>query len=262
MIDDPRFLACLPYTLAQECPHPDNWTNPANFSNDAHDPGGKTMCGIIQREYDAWRKNQGLTTRDVRQLTKDEGYAIYAANYWLPECPKLPAGLDLQFFDEAVNAGPFEATKVLQCILGVTIDGEWGPATDRAVSGITISPTIVKAFTTRRLAVYQQMNGFRYFGRDWIMRTQTIGAAALKMIGMPAAPPALPTAPPAPAYDLAWVQTQLNHLGAPPLLVDGRPGPRTNAAVRVFQAWHGLVVDGNPGPKTIAALVKEVGADH
>jgi lysozyme family protein len=181
-----RFLVCLPFTLAQECPYPNNWTDPRNFSNDAHDPGGKTMCGIIQREYDAYRKSCGEAVRDVRQLTQAEGEDIYRDSYWIPECPKLPPGLDLQFFDEAVNAAPSEATKVLQHVLGVPVDGEWGSQTGAAVAAIGArAPTIVGAFTARRLAVYQEMKGFQYFGTDWTRRTQEIGARALRM----AAPP-------------------------------------------------------------------------
>ena len=70
--------------LAQECPYPGDWINPKNFSNDAHDPGGKTMCGIIQREYDTYRKMKGLPTQDVRKITQEEGYDIYRNSYWLP----------------------------------------------------------------------------------------------------------------------------------------------------------------------------------
>jgi lysozyme family protein len=177
-----RFHVCLPYTLAQECPHPEQWTNPHNFSNDAHDPGGKTMCGIIQREYDHYRKTCDEPTRDVRQLTEVEGNAIYELNYWSPECPKLPPGLDMQYFDEAVNSGTTEATKVLQHVLGIAADGMWGPATDAAVSAIKDVPATIRAFTARRLAVYQSMRGFQYFGKDWTRRTQEIGVVALKMV--------------------------------------------------------------------------------
>lgn len=179
-----RFMICLPFTLAQECPHPENWTDPRNFSNDKHDPGGKTFCGIIQREYDLWRKNQGLPTQDVRKLTEVEGHAVYHQNYWAPHCPTLPAGLDLCFFDEAVNTGTTEAIKVLQAALHVSSDGDWGPVTQTAVDAAASVPSVaIKSFTARRLAVYHMMSGFQYFGRDWTRRTNEIGDAALKMAG-------------------------------------------------------------------------------
>lgn len=188
---DDRFLLCLPFTLAQECPHPNDWSNARNFSNDAHDPGGKTMCGIIQREYDAWRKAQGLPTRDVRELTQDEGHAIYRANYWLPHCPTLPPGLDLALFDANVNEGSTEGTKILQAALGRANDGLWGKVTQAAVDAIADVPAALRLFTNRRQVVYRQMAGFQYFGTDWIRRSQEIGAAALKMCEPPAPKPAV-----------------------------------------------------------------------
>lgn len=176
-----RFHICLPYILAQECPHPNDWSNPHNFSDDAHDPGGKTMCGIIQREYDIYRKRNGLPVRDVRQMTQDEGEEIYASSYWLPECPKLPAGLDLSFFDEAVNAGPHTAVKILQRALDINSDGLWGPQTDLAIKGIFNLRRVINGFKVYREAYYRSLSGFKYFGHGWIRRAEEINAAALKM---------------------------------------------------------------------------------
>ena len=52
-----------------------------------------------------------------------------------------------------------------------------------------------------------------------------------------------------------WVQLSLNLLGAnPQLVVDGKYGPATKAAVTKFQQEHGLVVDGFAGEATGAAL--------
>lgn len=177
-----RFTTCLPFTLAQECPVPNNLTDPRNFSDDPGDPGGKTFCGIIQSEYNSYRHRHGLPMRDVRQLTEIEGLDIYRNNYWLPHCDVLPPGLDLQFFDECVNTGAAEAVKVLQVALGITADGVWGPKTMAAVQGITNLAAVVRAYTARREAVYRQMRGFARFGKDWELRASEIGADALKMV--------------------------------------------------------------------------------
>ena len=118
MVDTPafsvRFLACLPYTLIQECPLPSDWSNPRNYSDDPGDSGGATMCGITHREYDLWRKAHGLPTQDVRKLGKDEGYSIYWASYWLPHCAILKPGLDLFMFDTSVNMGSGRGVMLLQ----------------------------------------------------------------------------------------------------------------------------------------------------
>lgn len=176
-----RFLICLPFTLAQECPYPNDWENPKNYSNDAHDPGGETWCGIIQREYDAWRKSCGLPCRDVNELTQEEGLAIYRQNYWMPHCPDLPPGLDLSYFDSSVNEGCTEATRMLQRILAVAVDGTWGSKTATAAANVHDVAGAVCAFTARRQTVYRMMPGFKYFGSGWTRRAISIGDTALKM---------------------------------------------------------------------------------
>lgn len=174
--------------LAQECPEPDDWYNARNFSNDAHDPGGKTMCGITQREYDNDRKRHGMVCRDVRQITETEGYSIYRLSYWSPHCDSLPPGLDLCFFDSSVNEGCTEAVRILQHVLDIEADGMWGPQTAAAVAAIPqVShpvqlPAIIRAFTARRETVYRESKGFPYFGKDWLRRSKEIGDEALKMV--------------------------------------------------------------------------------
>lgn len=180
---DTQFQACLSFTLAQECPLPNDWSNRRNFSNDAHDPGGETMCGITQREYSIYRQEHGEPSRDVSLITRPEGDDIYLNSYWLPNCPKLPAGLNLCVFDENVNAGPHAATKILQRTLDIEDDGLWGPQTDLAVRGTVKNvAAIINAFTARREAYYRSLRGFTYFGEDWIRRSVQIGHAALKMV--------------------------------------------------------------------------------
>ena len=55
---------------------------------------------------------------------------------------------------------------------------------------------------------------------------------------------------------ISWVQRSLNLMIGAKLAVDGRWGPRTRQAVRLFQQRQGLRVDGNVGPQTEAALIK------
>lgn len=181
-----RFHECLPDTLAQERLKPNApWGDPKNFSNSAHDRGGATQDGIIQREYDSYRRRQGEPVQSVKLISQAEGEDIYDREYWLPYCPLLPLGLDLQFFDTSVNEGTHEAIKILQFVLGITSDGQWGPQTQSAVEIIPVSGdsliSIITKFTARRAAVYRMMPDDKYFDEDWERRTQEIGAAALKM---------------------------------------------------------------------------------
>lgn len=177
---DDNFIACLAETLRQECPKPEDWSNARNYSNDAHDPGGETMCGITQREYSAWRLRHALPSQHVRLLSREEGIAIYRG-YWLPYCPMLPRGLDLQLFDESVNAGLHAAIEILQDALGIASDGVWGPQTAKAVA-ITNVEQLVQRYTICRHARYRRTRGYEYFHVDWDRRCNEIGAAALVMM--------------------------------------------------------------------------------
>ncbi len=91
-----NFERCLGVTLKWE----------GGYSNHPDDPGGPTMHGIIQREYDAWRKKRGERTRPVHQIEDGELRDIYRTEYWdAMGCDALSIGLDLCVFDAAVNSG-------------------------------------------------------------------------------------------------------------------------------------------------------------
>jgi lysozyme family protein len=176
-----RFPICLPYTLAEECPDPSNWSDPKNFSNDPDDPGGRTMCGITNGEYYDWLRKQNLPIVDVTKITQSQGYTIYHDSYWMPYCPNLLPGLDMEFFDESVNEGQDEAIKILQYVLGLQNDGIWGPKTKAAVAAIQNSQlvSLVQSVTARRRVVYEETNGYVYYHDDWEARASRIGVTAL-----------------------------------------------------------------------------------
>ena len=68
MSDDARFDSCLPWILKME----------GGNDDDPHDHGGRTSRGVIQREYDAYRREKGEATRDVWTASDAEIADIYA----------------------------------------------------------------------------------------------------------------------------------------------------------------------------------------
>jgi lysozyme family protein len=167
----PRFLACMPFILREE----------GGYSNDPNDPGGMTMHGIIQREYDKYRRSKGLPAQWVEKISVDEQNEIYWTDYWLPHCPELATGLDLSFFNIAVNGGQLEATRLLQRALGITADGIWGGITDLAVRGADNIGELIDAFANDEEKFYRGLTKFQYFGRGWIARAERCRTASLNM---------------------------------------------------------------------------------
>ena len=60
--------------------------------------------------------------------------------------------------------------------------------------------------------------------------------------------------------DLEGVQEALAKLGFDPGEIDGRDGPKTQKAVREFQAHASIGIDGDVGPQTRQALMAELDA--
>lgn len=168
---DSSFDKSLPFVLGEE----------GGYSNDAHDPGGMTMWGIIQREYDRKRRQWGLPTQWVKNISRDEMRTIYYTDYWMPHCPALHPGLALEFFDLDVNGGPHRAVMTLQRVLGLYPDGVWGPKTDAAVAAITDQAKVVRAFMDERERFYHSLSTFKFFGKGWIRRSQEIETDAEKL---------------------------------------------------------------------------------
>jgi lysozyme family protein len=166
-----RFAIVLPFTLKQE----------GGNSDDKHDPGGRTHKGVIQREYDKYRRSKGLPLRSVFLMSDDEVEDIYRNEYWLPHCPALPAGLDLSFFDNAVNEGPYRAIVLYQRALDIHADGVWGPQTEAALIGKDVRMAIIR-FAQARENFYTSLSTFKYFDKGWLSRVHAIRDQSLAMV--------------------------------------------------------------------------------
>lgn len=149
--------------------------------DDPRDPGGRTSRGILQREWNAYCKLCGFPQSDVWTAPQASISDIYHRYYWLPYCPDIPPGVDLSFFDEAVNTGMHEAIVILQRCLDVAVDGHIGPITMHALTE-AIPRDLVNSYALERKRVYHQMKGFPTFGRGWMNRVDLCRKASLAMI--------------------------------------------------------------------------------
>ena len=170
-----EFLAALPFILRWE----------GGYVNHPADPGGATNKGVTQKVYDDWRRGQGLSPRDVRQLADEEMHAIYETGYWVPpRCPQLDTPLDLAQFDTAVNMGVGRAVRFLQTAVGTTPDGQYGPGTQACVDNCDLDKTLV-AYCDTREAFYRDLvvrkPSSAVFLKGWMNRLD----ALRKALGLP-----------------------------------------------------------------------------
>ena len=106
------------------------------------DPGGATNKGITLRTF---RRACGRTRTkdDLRNISPGAVARIYRKRYWeVCACDRLPTGIDLIVFDQAVNSGPGRSARWLQKVLGATQDGKIGPRTLRAAARARASDVV------------------------------------------------------------------------------------------------------------------------
>lgn len=143
------------------------------------DPGGRTNKGITQRTYDAWRKRQGKSRRDVWTIMLAEVEAIYREQYWnIIKGDDLPAGVDYVVFDAAVNSGPERAGIWLQRALGERyrsrVDGVIGTETLAAVEAHRNHDALIAEMCARRMAFLRELKTWPTFGRGWTTRVNGV----------------------------------------------------------------------------------------
>ena len=142
------------------------------------DPGGPTNKGVTQAVYDNWRKSQNLSIQSVRAIADSEVAAIYKNLYWdRVSGDLLPSGVDFAVFDFAVNSGVSRAAKMLQSVVGVTQDGQIGPATILATKTY-----VAMSITNRRLAFMQSLSIWSTFGKGWSARIADVKAQIIALV--------------------------------------------------------------------------------
>lgn len=149
-----RFEICHPITAGWE----------GGWSDHPADPGGKTMYGITQATYDAWRKANGLALQSVAKITKAEALKIYRRNYW-EACgaDRLAPGPDLATYDASVNSGVSRGRRWLMASIGGT------------------NAETVKRICKARLSFVQALSNWKTFGKGWGRRIADIEVKGVAM---------------------------------------------------------------------------------
>lgn len=150
------------------------------YVNHPADPGGMTNLGVTKRVWEEWTGSP-TTEQEMRSLTPDMVAPLYKKRYWdAVRGDDLPSGVDLCVFDCAVNAGVGRASKFLQRVVGVTQDGQIGPATLAAVAKKE-PVTIIDEFCHYREQHYRSLDTFATFGKGWMRRLDSVETESKEM---------------------------------------------------------------------------------
>jgi lysozyme family protein len=166
-----NFLACFNETESFEGGYVDN----------PHDPGGATLKGVTQAVYSAWLREHQRASAPVRGASDADIQAIYRELYWNPvRGDDLFVGLDLVMVDYGWGSGPITAIEHMQGLLDISVDGKFGPETLVAVNARK-QAQFINELCAERLAFFQRLPTWRYFGVGWTNRLNACKAKALEM---------------------------------------------------------------------------------
>ena len=155
--------------------------NEGGYVDNPADPGGATNLGCTKATWEAW-VGHPVTKDDIKALTPNDVMPLYKAKYWdTIKGDDLPEGVDYAVFDFAINSGPSRAAKALQSVLSVTVDGQIGSATLRALE--TANPReVATAVCEARLAFLQSLPTYGTFGKGWSRRVAEVEQTAFNMV--------------------------------------------------------------------------------
>src|ERR1700735_2117932 len=148
------------------------------------DDGGPTNLGVTIPMWAAYKRvpANAISPMDIKALTVADVTPFYEVEFYNPcHCPQCPAGLDLMVFDEGVNEGQGRALRHLQEALGVTVDGNFGPASMAALAACDAIATINKIHDDNA-AYYQSLDAaYPNDEKGWQARNDRTRNIALSM---------------------------------------------------------------------------------
>ena len=151
------------------------------FVNHVKDPGGMTNLGVTKATWEEW-VGHPVDEKAMRALKPADVATMYKRKFWDKIAgDELPIGIDYCVFDAAVNSGPGRASKWLQGVVGVDMDGLIGPKTLAAVKAFN-QRQFISDYCKRRLSFMQDLPTWATFGKGWTKRVTEVEQTALKML--------------------------------------------------------------------------------
>lgn len=151
------------------------------FVNHVKDPGGMTNLGVTKATWEEW-VGHPVDEKAMRALKPSDVATMYKRKFWDKiSGDLLPKGIDYCVFDAAVNSGPGRASKWLQGVVGVDMDGSIGPKTLNALNGVN-HEQFISDYCKRRLSFMQDLPTWATFGKGWTKRVTEVEQTALKML--------------------------------------------------------------------------------
>ncbi|MDJ0556359.1 MAG: glycosyl hydrolase 108 family protein [Microcoleaceae cyanobacterium MO_207.B10] len=147
------------------------------FSNHPADKGGRTYKGILQTEYNAYRRRRGLPPLDVTQMSDTELMEIYQSYWDNSKSATMHPALAVVMFDTAVNFGIHNSVTFLQQALGLPQTGIFDGATKTALVNGNNRNTALQMINERIIYRYKrvQEDGSQMaFFHGWLARDYSL----------------------------------------------------------------------------------------
>lgn len=149
--------------------------------DDPHDPGGRTSRGIIQSEWDKYRRGHPGCPADVFKAPQADVEAIYFKNYWTPVIGEVWfPGADLMVYDIAVNSGTGRPLPWVRKLLNMP-NATYAQAA-MAADAVADKEGFIEKLSDRRMSFWQSLKTAQYFMKGWARRGAGVEAKALKML--------------------------------------------------------------------------------
>ena len=140
------------------------------------DRGGRTNLGVTQREFDTFREKQGLPSKDVFNITKQEAQQVYKIEYWdIIKGDELPLNVAHAMFSYALTDGPQDSVRFVQRLLGVEVTGFMGPKTKQAIWKACKNgdKNLTERILNKQIARYES-DEQEQFVKGWVNRVQKL----------------------------------------------------------------------------------------